>query len=414
MEKFENINLSEVKSAEAMNVDGKQVIKVTYYDDTYVNIPYNEEDLGLLQQQVNNNKVTKNINLRIAERNKKAMDDKKEVVAIPGTEKTYKETTGLNNEEYGKAVVDKTTADPKTEKKSNGWGYVLVVGAVIGVVAFGLKGCDDKMKTADDYKPATDTIETSVEENNDDDLGGIKTYNAVDFYTAVNDINTITASMKEQGYLDKDKDVVLTEDGINSLYFMTNVSEMEQDARNRFITNRIVRDSSNAIIEDTRNALEVSNIIDNYYARGMAEKYMDLSAFFAHDEEASEVYNNYVNALTALRNMKPEDKDAINRMYQDAYSWAIDNNSATFGNPKSINNTGAVYVMNNLIRKNIVATMLEQGYINEAQYYAIYGTHTDIYTGETILNTEIRETNDVMNLLQEVCGEKEAVKEMTK
>lgn len=406
MEKFENINLSEVKSAETMNVNGKQVIKVTYYDDTYVNIPYTEEDLGLLQQQVNNNKVTKSINLRIAERNKKAMDDKKEVVAIPGTEKTYKETTGLNNEEYGRAVVDKTTAQPKAEKKSNGWGYVLVAGLGLGVLAAGLKGCADKMKTADDYKPATNTIETSAEENIADDLGGIKTYNAIDFYTAVNDINTITASMKEQGYLDKDKDVVLTEDGINSLYFMSNVSEMDEDARNRFITNRIVRDSSNAIIEDTRNALEVSNIIDNHYARGMAENYMDLSAFFANDKEASEVYNNYVNALTALRNMKPEDKDAINRMYQDAYSWAIDNNSATFGNPKSINNTGALYVMNNLIRKNIVATMLEQGYINEAQYYAIMG--------DTNQPTEIRETNDVMNLLQEVCGEKEAVKEITK
>ena len=116
MEKFENLKLDEVRFAEAINVDGKQVIKVIYYNDTYVNIPYNEDDLNLLQQQMNINKVTRNINNRIDERNKKAMADRQEMVAVPGTEKTYKETTGLNNEEYGKAVIDKTAADSKQKR----------------------------------------------------------------------------------------------------------------------------------------------------------------------------------------------------------------------------------------------------------------------------------------------------------
>lgn len=228
------------------------------------------------------------------------------------------------------------------------------------------------------------------------------TYSNVEYTNAVSDMKDITSHFKELKYFENDRELQLTQDAVNSLYFMANCSEMSKETTNLLINNKVVRNSSKAIIDDTRNALEISAVEDNHYAKGDSETYMDLSMFFKN-EEALTVYNNYVNALKDLKNMGKNDKEAIEQMYSAIYAWAIDNNSKLLGNPKSVN-YGTKYIMNQLIRKNILATMLEKGLITRKQYDYVVGTYIG-NDGKTYGNTEITKTNDVQNLLGNICGE---------
>lgn len=432
-----NEKINEIKDFKVEYVDGKKVIIVTYEDGEFDNIPYNEKlAIALKKYEISMKNATKQMRdclelkqlknadtTKVEEAEKAAKDaieevkdakrqivneveaDKKVIVAIPGTEKTYKETTGLNNEEYGKAVVDKTTAEPKTEKKSNGWGYVLATGAVIGVVAFGLKGCADKMKTADDYKPATNTIETSVEENNAINVDDIKVNSEITYERAINDIRELTAQLKEDGYFDENRDLVVNQRMINTTYFMAAESTMSPETGAALVNNSIISSDMNDNVTDVRNMLEIAAIEDNHYAKGESDHYFDLSGFFNTTPEAARMYADYVEVLNTIRNLDklPANERAavVNTIYNDLYKYAIDNNSATFGDRKELG-AGLKFLLDALLRKNVLATLVETGDLSVQQYEAIAGKHTEVVNGIAVetSNTQVTKNNDIWDIIR--------------
>lgn len=431
---MENIKINEIEKIDVKFVDGKQVIIVIYEDGEFVNVPYNDElavalkkyelskkntikhkqelekyadadtftveDAAKVKETI---KASKEATEKLDEAKKEVENaikaDKKEIVAIPGTEKTYDTNTEQKKSD-------------KTEKKSNGWGYVLLTmgGIALGLSAYGLTHADT-LVSSNNVKPIERTIEKNT--NNDEYTNttvasDIQINKEISYEQAISDIRDITAKLKEAGYFDTNRDLVVTQEMINNTYFVINSSEMSNETAAALVSNGIISSDTDEMLTYTRNMLEVAAIEDNHYAKGESSTYFDILGEFYKAESAKTMYANYVAALETVKGLpglaSADRTETVRNIYSDIITYAMDNNSKTFGNPKSVG-AGALYSFNALVRKNILSTMVEMGDVTAQQYETITGYHTEVINGVSmqVPNYEIIKTNDVLGLLNRVC-----------
>ena len=387
---MENNNNGRIIDAQPKVVDGDVVVEIKYENGKVEYEPYSEERLQAIKQEMIAQEM-----LDKAKEKRKAIENGKQLPAV-------KENTEV-------AVIEE-----KEEEKDSVLPYVLagagivLVGSLIGYAAF-------KNLSSKDTNTQPTTIETNTETTNTNDINieGIQIVKEKTYEEAVSDITDITKELEKAGYLDSSRELQVTQEMINNTYFVINSSEMSVETQSALVNNGIISSDMDEAQTYLRNMLEVAAIEDNHYAKGDGVKRFELLRLFFKSEDALKMYDLYVDALDTVKGMaglsKEEKEQAISLMYNDISTYAIDNNTKTFGNPKSVG-AGAHYVFNVLIRKNILATMVEMGYLNQQQYEAITGKHTEIINGvETeVLNTEIMKNNDLWDLLSRVCRTNDA------
>ncbi len=426
MIRFEDINLENVRYAEPVTFNDARAIEVRYYDDKdkIDYIAYNEEDLEILKQRANINRIVRNSNLKVAERNKKTMSEKQEVVAVPRTEKTYdKYAPGQLTAEEMRYAKANAKEERRKETKKNVKTFVLVgIGTAVlgGLLAVGkhnpsiFGGAASGVLNLFNRNNET-TIEQEAEENT---VGkGTRTVASTDMTNQYMTYDEVITNSLE---MDADLENVLSRNGKNveiddesslAYYVATNYRNIKPETIERLQNEDKLPEIGQDIVVNAYPVFDNAGHEDTEFMNNISN-YRFEYANYIYDEDARELLERIDELTLEARKLTIKcdhgqfteaDVERCQEIYDLYMGWLKSQGTSELGNRNTYDEGVAKIV--DLAGRDIIGALARLSYnnkpvITQAQIQEIVGRHIDPNgTGEEILNTMV---NDWSTLIKDL------------
>lgn len=287
-------------------------------------------------------------------------------------------TDQLSTEVEDNNVVDADYEDVKPKKTKvtvfktlAGKAALVGIGVLIGVgLVAGARGCSAKQLEVDD---------TPVrQEQNIDELEKV-TYVTYEEY--INAVNYTRDEIKQHSTSE------IEDSEVASYVFVANMERMDEETQDRIISEGLISDSAENVLQDTYQAVDAINSITINATYGGTGHYFDYTQIFANERD-KEIATWYLNNL---KNARGEDAKKI----IDSYYAMLNNDKANTDAPIINNeiNAGVYYILNSSAGVMTLEGATSVGKVD----YTVYDNFEQ--------NTDMFETSNVLQILNTNCFE---------
>ena len=413
--------LDQIRFPEAItNDDGIKVIRVTYFNNEFDDIPYNEDQLQFLNQIKDSNRTRRNLMNKATQLNVEAMIDEEVAKTKAAIDAAVEKEPSLKDEgEKVKAEIDahaekmkngeEIDADEPTFKEKAlsalvkvGAGVAVGVGALALVTA--LKGC-----STDDKEPVVEepAIETEVEapsEEPTEDMTDV----VVDYDRAVKDIkamtNDINATLIANGQESVDAE------SYAAFYNWSNIENIDPMAFLKEQQTNIVPIGATEGATTSFMAIDTIGHNNTLFMYGEDVKMISILPYvvdpdnqeFVRIFEDTEKEIRELSIKEANGTLTDEDKERATEIYNDIYNYLRSQGGSAFGNHNN-HNEGITKMVDMTIMNSMLQALGKAGFINQDQINAIIGKDIDPATGEAILRTPLNDWANAMGEWNRLC-----------
>ena len=422
MKTFADINKTEVRFAEGIiNDDGVKVIKINYFDNEKEadEIPYDEDQLRLLDQYKDNNRTRRNLDNKSVQITNASLIDEELNKTNAEVDKAVAKDPSLKEEaEKVKAAMAEKAEEMKNSESDNikpttkekvastlvkvGAGVAVGVGALALITV--LKGCstDDKEPTVE---PVIETVDETaeVEEPTEDMVDTVIDYDRAikDIKAMTNDYNT-TLAANGQDTVDAESYAAfynwLNMENIDPMSFL-------QEQKNNIIPVGPTEGATTSFM-----AIDTIGHNNTLYMYGEDVKMISLLPYvvdpdnqeFVRIVEDTEKEIRELSIKEANGTITDEDKERATEIYDDIYNYLRSQGGSAFGNHNN-HNEGVTKMVDMTIMNSMLQALGKAGFINQDQINAIIGKDIDPATGEAILRTPLNDWANAMGEWNRLC-----------